>query len=86
MFNIVLSFIFDVVIVVAIFRRMFASEEPTSETIFAALCIYLLVGFSFAGIYGMVAASSQTPFIWIRAPTFIMFPTSSISFTTVLAP
>jgi ion channel len=55
-FNIVLSFVFDVVIVVVIFRRMFASEEPTSETIFAALCIYLLVGFSFASVYGMVAA------------------------------
>jgi hypothetical protein len=61
-FNIVLNFIFDVVIVVVIFRRMFASREPTSETIFAALCIYLLVGFSFAGVYGMVAAFQPNAF------------------------
>jgi len=52
--NMVLSFAFDVVIVVIIFRHVFASEEVTSETIFGALCIYLLVGFSFASIYGMV--------------------------------
>jgi hypothetical protein len=61
-FNIVLSFVFDVVIVVVIFRRMFAAEEPTSETIFAALCIYLLVGFSFASVYGMVAAFQPNAF------------------------
>jgi hypothetical protein len=60
--NIVLSFVFDVVIVVVIFRRMFAAEEPTSETIFAALCIYLLVGFSFASIYGIVAAFQPKAF------------------------
>jgi hypothetical protein len=61
-FNIVLSFVFDVVIVVVIFRRMFAAEEPTSETIFAALCIYLLVGFSFASVYGMIAAFQPNAF------------------------
>jgi hypothetical protein len=55
-FNIVLSFLFDIVIVVVIFRRVFASDRPDSETIFGALCIYLLVGFSFASAYGLIAA------------------------------
>jgi Ion channel len=62
-FNIALSFVFDVVIVVVIFRNVvFAAEQPTSETIFGALCIYLLVGFSFASIYGMVAAFQANAF------------------------
>jgi hypothetical protein len=56
MFNIVLSFVFDVVIAVVIFRHVFAREKPDSETIFGALCIYLMVGFSFASVYEMVAA------------------------------
>jgi len=45
-FNIVLTLVFDVVIVVVIFRHVLAEERPTSETIFGALCLYLLVGFS----------------------------------------
>jgi len=53
--NVVGSFIFDVVIVVVIFRRVFAPKQPDAETIFGALCIYLLAGFAFASIYGMVA-------------------------------
>jgi hypothetical protein len=61
-FNIVLSFVFDVVIVVLIFRRVFAAKQPTSETIFGALCIYLLVGFTFASVYGMVAAFQPNAF------------------------
>jgi Ion channel len=54
--NIILSFAFDVVIVVVIFRHVFARDEANAETIFGALCIYLLVGFSFASVYGFVAA------------------------------
>lgn len=53
--NIVLSFAFDIFIVVVIFRRVFSKEKPNSETVFGALCIYLLIGFSFASVYGMVA-------------------------------
>jgi Ion channel len=60
--NIVLSFLFDVFIVVVIFRRVFAKDQPNSETVFGALCIYLLVGFAFAGIYGMVAAIQPKAF------------------------
>jgi Ion channel len=54
-FRVVLSFVFDILIVVVIFHHVFAKDRIHSETIFGALCIYLLVGFSFAGLYGMVA-------------------------------
>jgi hypothetical protein len=60
--NISLSFVFDVFVVVVIFRRIFAQEQPNSETIFGALCIYLLAGFTFASIYGMVAALQPRAF------------------------
>jgi hypothetical protein len=53
--NMGLSFAFDVVIVVTIFRRVFSYVQVTSETIFAALCIYLLNGLTFASIYGLIA-------------------------------
>jgi hypothetical protein len=54
-FTVVLSFAFDVFIIVVIFRRVFAREEPTGETIFGAVCIYLLIGFSFARLYAIIA-------------------------------
>ena len=54
-FTVVLSFAFDVFIVVVIFRRVFAREEPTAETIFGAVCIYLIIGFSFARLYAVTA-------------------------------
>ena len=60
--NIVLSFLFDIIIVVVIFRHVFAGERPNSEIIFGALCIYLLVGFSFASVYGLVAAFQPNAF------------------------
>ncbi|AXC15321.1 hypothetical protein ACPOL_6077 [Acidisarcina polymorpha] len=50
-----LSFTFDVFIVVVIFRRVFAHQQPDAETIFGALCIYLLVGFSFASVFGLIS-------------------------------
>jgi hypothetical protein len=60
--NISLSFAFDVFIVVVIFRRVFAPVQPNAETIFGALCIYLLVGFAFASVYGIVAALESRAF------------------------
>jgi uncharacterized membrane protein len=48
--------VFDVVIVVIIFRRVLAAKQPTSETIFGALCVYLLAGFGFASVYRMLTA------------------------------
>jgi hypothetical protein len=62
LFSTALSFAFDLLVVVMIFRRVFTREEPKSETIFGALCIYLLVGFSFSGAYGMVAALQPRAF------------------------
>jgi Ion channel len=53
--NIGLSFLFDAFVVVIIFRRVFGLSQPNAETIFGALCIYLLVGFAFASIYGMIS-------------------------------
>ena len=52
--NIILSFFFDALIVTVIFRRVIAHGQPNPETIFGALSVYLLVGFAFASIYGMV--------------------------------
>jgi len=51
LFNLTLSFAFDLWVVVTIFRRVFADVEITSETIFGALCIYLMNGLSFASVY-----------------------------------
>jgi hypothetical protein len=61
--NLSLSFAFDIWIVVAIFRRVFAHVEITSETIFGALCIYLLNGTSFAAVYGLVADLQARAFV-----------------------
>ena len=60
--NILLSFVFDIFVVVVIFRRVFTNEQPNSETIFGALCIYLLVGFSFASVYGLTASLEPSAF------------------------
>jgi hypothetical protein len=61
-FNILLTLVFDVMIVVIIFRHVLAERYPTSETIFGALCIYLLVGFTFASVYGLLAAFQPNAF------------------------
>ena len=60
--NIVLSFAFDIFVIVVIFRRVFSSAKPNAETIFGALCIYLIIGFSFARLYAMVAALQPRAF------------------------
>jgi uncharacterized membrane protein len=68
--NITLSFIFDVLMVVAIVRHVFSKEQANSETIFGALCVYLLVGFTFASVYGMVAK--------LQPNAFYLDPTTNI--------
>jgi hypothetical protein len=60
--NMVLSFAFDIFVVVVIFRHVFSKDEANSEAVFAALCIYLLVGFSFSSVYGMVATFQPNSF------------------------
>jgi len=53
--NIILSFCFDVFVVCVVLKRIFARDHSNSETIFGALCIYLLVGFSFASLFHLIA-------------------------------
>ncbi len=60
--NVTLSFAFDVFVIVVIFRRVFSNVKPNSETIFGALCIYLLVGFSFASLFGMLTTIAPQSF------------------------
>jgi hypothetical protein len=62
--NLGLSFAFDVFIVVTIFRRVFANAQVTAETIFAALCIYLLNGLTFASVYGLISALQPHAFFF----------------------
>jgi hypothetical protein len=57
-----LSLVFDVFIVVVIFRRVFSHDKPTAETVFGALCIYLLIGFSFASAYGLIQSFQPDSF------------------------
>jgi Ion channel len=52
--SILLSFVFDIFIVVVLFRHVFSRHEADSETVFGALCIYLLIGFSFASVYNLL--------------------------------
>jgi hypothetical protein len=49
--GIMLTFAFDVFVMVTIFRRIFVFERVTTSTIFGALCIYLMLGFSFTNLY-----------------------------------
>ena len=54
--NTVLSFAFDGLIILVLFRKVFARGQVNTETIYGALSIYLLIGFTFAGIYGLISA------------------------------
>jgi hypothetical protein len=60
--NIVLSFAFDTFVAILIFRRVIAPGRPNSETIFAALSIYLLIGFAFASVFGMIGVLQPNAF------------------------
>ncbi|HEY7341586.1 MAG TPA: ion channel [Ktedonobacterales bacterium] len=47
---------------VAISRRIVAHRFISTETVLGALCVYLLIGFSFSFIYSAIAYVSGTPF------------------------
>jgi Ion channel len=47
---------------VAISRRIIAHRFISTETVLGAICVYLLIGFSFSFIYSAVAYVSGTPF------------------------
>jgi hypothetical protein len=53
--NVILSFAFDVFTIGVIFHRVFVREKPEAETIYGAVCIYLLIGFTFAKLYAILA-------------------------------
>lgn len=63
--GIILSLIFDIFIIVAIFRRVFTARDPEAETIFGALCVYLLIGFTFANIYGIIDSLQPGAFYFV---------------------
>jgi hypothetical protein len=65
--NIVLSFLFDAFVVVVIFRRVFGPGQPTAETILGALSVYLLIGFAFASIFGMISLLNPHAF-YLESP------------------
>jgi Ion channel len=60
--GIVVGFAFDLLIVIVLFRRVFAQRQTTSEMIFGALCIYLLLGFSFANVYHLLGVFAPNAF------------------------
>lgn len=50
----VFSIAFEILVICVIFVHVFQTDRPDSDTIFGALCIYLLLGFAFASLYAMV--------------------------------
>jgi hypothetical protein len=72
--NVVFSFVFDVFIIAIIFRRVFAREKPTAETIFGAVCIYLMIGFTFARLYAIIATVRPHAFYLDPATNSHSFP------------
>lgn len=56
------SLVFTAATIGAIVRRILQQTEISVLTVLGALCIYLLVGFSFAFIYEIVGSFSSQPF------------------------
>jgi len=77
-----LSFAFDVFVIVVIFRRVFARETPDAETVFGALCIYLMVAFSFASLYTVITTLQPNAFYLDPLTNSTNFPTPSTSSIT----
>jgi hypothetical protein len=57
-----LSVAFDIFIIIVIFKSAFEAREVTANSIFAAVSIYLLIGFTFANIYDMLVALQPSAF------------------------
>ena len=69
-----LSLSFDLVVIAIVARCVFTDEQPSSETIFGALCIYLLIGYAFAGIYGLILSTQPVAFFLDPAVNRHTFP------------
>jgi len=52
--NMCLTLAFDAFIIIVVFHRIFIRGRHDSDAIFGALSIYLLVGFSFSNVYGLL--------------------------------
>jgi len=63
----IISLAFYVVVISIIFRHVFENEKPDTESIFGALCIYLLIGFAFSSAYVVIV--SLRPHAFYLAPT-----------------
>jgi hypothetical protein len=84
-FNIVLSFVFDVLIIVVIFRHS-PRNRPTRKPSLEPSVSTCWWGSVLPVPTAWLPPSSHMPFISTRTPTFTSFPTASISFITVSAP
>jgi hypothetical protein len=65
--NRLLSLAFDLLIIVIISRHIFRKNRPDSESIYGALCIYLMLGFLFASLYS--AIENRQPNAFYLSPT-----------------
>ena len=60
--NQLLSLTFDLLVIYIVSRHIFQIKRPDSETIFGALCIYLLVGFAFSSLYSTIYSNLPNAF------------------------
>ena len=67
---------------VVILRRISTHRVVTTETLLGAVCVYLLVGFSFAAIYAAIDFFSPTPF-FVNAPHATIGEFLFFSYTTL---
>jgi hypothetical protein len=58
----ILSIALDTFIIVVIFKRVFQTREVNADAIYGAVSIYLLVGFAFARVYGILVAFERGAF------------------------
>ncbi len=68
--NRMLSLGFDLLTIGIISRHIFQIERPDSETIFGALCVYLLLGFMFSNVY--------LAFFNVHPEAFYLSPTGNL--------
>jgi hypothetical protein len=56
------SVVFDIFIIVVMFKGAFQTREVTADAIFAAVSIYLLIGFTFANVYHILVVLQRDAF------------------------
>lgn len=66
----------------AIARRISAHRIVTTETVLGAICVYLLLGFSFAFIYSAIAVHGSAPF-FVNHPQATINEYLFFSYTTL---